>query len=111
SDDVSTVRPLLAQALTVLAKTPTPDAGALLLKARIHARLQEVELACNAYREALAQVPRRSDWRWELSQFLVETGRLREARAELAMILTWNPQDENARTLHASVVRRLIEVP
>lgn len=94
----------LEKALTLLA-APRDGAG-WQLRARIHSQAGQPQEALAAYQSALSLEPRRTDWRFERAELLVQQGRLDQARAELTTLLDQDPSHAKARDLLARVNRQ-----
>jgi len=96
----------LTKALEIL-KDSGPESSRFLLEARIQARLRRVDAAIHAYQHALIMRPERTDWRYELSEYLTAAGKLGEARSELLTLLSLSPADARARDLYDAVIREI----
>ncbi len=100
----------LRAALAALANPQrTPTAEGDLLAARVHARLGEVTAAAAAYERAVAARPWSAGWRLELGQFLHRHGRLAEARQQLLLVLTQQPDNHSAQVLYQRLLRDVAE--
>jgi tetratricopeptide (TPR) repeat protein len=106
---ISSRRILLDRALAIL-ETPQ-DAASWQLKGRIHHLVGEPEPALAAYRAAISQEPRQTEWRYEYAELLYQEGRFDLARAQLITILDLNPNHYRARTLLPVVNRKLPILP
>jgi hypothetical protein len=95
-------QPFLDQALSLLEKQRGPlSAKELYVKASILCALHRGEEASRAYQAALAQEPRQANWRLELARLFYQQRRLREARRELLIVLSHQPDQHDARALLA----------
>lgn len=100
----------LDEALRLLSKQPGPlSANELCLKASILSALDRQEEALAVYEAALAQEPHQAGWRFKLAGLLFRQNRLREARRELLLVLSQQPDNQNARGLLAIVERKIAE--
>lgn len=81
------------------------DRRSILVRSRRSASASTVA----SYRRALAQQPRRSEWRFELARLLYSLDDLPASRRELLIVLEQNSQHGDARHLLEIVAREMTE--
>ncbi len=100
TEHVQPRREYLQQALALLDGEPGElSAEQLHAKAQIHREFGQVEPAVAAYRLALQSSELRNDWRLEYAEFLHDSGREREARRELNLLMGQPRARADARQL------------
>lgn len=81
----------------------------LMLKGRLHIALDQNDLARRAFDDAIAENPRKTAWRFELSQLLFETGNYQDARRQLLLIQSETAQHRDAEILYKKVIAAISE--
>jgi tetratricopeptide (TPR) repeat protein len=103
-------QPFLDAALGLLDKQPVQaSAKDLHTKALILCARDRLQEATAAYGSALVHEPRQVNWRLELARLLYRQKRLREARRELIIVLSRQPENKDARGLLSIVEREIAE--
>jgi predicted Zn-dependent protease len=103
-------RPFFDAALGLLEKQPGPlNAIEFYVKASILCALDRWEEAIPVYQAVVAREPRQASWRFELARLLYQRKQLRESRRELLIVLSQQPDNQDARGLLTSVEREIAE--
>lgn len=96
-------------ALKALDDRPALSPPETLIKARVHAFLEQKEPARKAFQAALDAQPFNHAWRVEYGQFLLEIGDLPEARKQLLIVTSAAPRNAEAAALYQKVIQQISE--
>jgi O-antigen ligase/tetratricopeptide (TPR) repeat protein len=102
-------RPLVQKALDLLAAQAEWEPEDFRVKAQAYKALDQPDEAVKAYQELLVREPFKVEWRLEFARYLFELHRLEEARRELTVLLTEEPDQGEGQELLRQVTRELLQ--